>query len=332
MAHDVAIDHGKQGVVWTPEHAAEQVRAVYSRSVESVFALGQVLIEAKKLLPHGQWSDAVALMPFSETTAKRYMRVAANKVLCTCIKSATVADLPASVVTLDALTQLPNSELEKMIGDGKITAETTRDDVYTLVANHKSQVEAAQRQAVAQLPGAPDRSNWKENIAYREAFSAGSGRFEAKDEAGREAVLAYRRDHPPEDGGVLPVVDDPVIPVDEAQDELLGALGEEPGTQVPEPVTATGTCTSCAGLRDQLQAAIGERDKLRAQVAELRAQVALLQVRVAGLEPGQPERTGPCLQCGKPGRPVLVDGKPGKFACEPCYEDAEVQGYPVARP
>jgi hypothetical protein len=127
----VEADSARQGTVWTPEHAAEHVRAAYGREVGAVLATGQALAEAKDRLPHGQWAAAVALLPFADRTARRYMRVAANSVLAA--NRPKWAVLPSSVHALDQLAQLADARLAAALEDGTVTAEMTLEDAKALV-------------------------------------------------------------------------------------------------------------------------------------------------------------------------------------------------------
>ena len=173
-----------EGIVWTPEYAAEQVRIAYGRTVESVIELGQLLTEARERVGHGKWGQTVALLPFSDTTAKRYMRVAKNKVL---VKSANLAVLPASVVALDYLIQLPNADLENLIAGGTVTASTTLEDARRLVVDHRESLEHDRRvrEGMAVTPA-------EKAISHRAYDAATASGWEARHQAGREAVLAYR--------------------------------------------------------------------------------------------------------------------------------------------
>jgi hypothetical protein len=105
-----------------------------------------------------------------------------------------------------------------------------------------------------------------------------------------------------------------------------------------------------AQARDQLAE---ENKKLTADNARLTGELEQARALISGLEKsnGQLSRlletqtqradrleleaagvTGPCTKCSEPGLPVLVDGKPGKFACETCFTEAEARGDPVSRP
>ncbi len=104
----------------TPSEADACVRELWQVAVESIIEKGRRLIEAKRRVPHGQWPDAVGLMPSHERTARYLMEFAdhpdlSNRNLC--------AVLPASWRTLAVLAKLPAGEILKLTEQGQITPE-----------------------------------------------------------------------------------------------------------------------------------------------------------------------------------------------------------------
>jgi hypothetical protein len=239
MSTDVEVSQAVEGTPWTPAHAAAHVRAAYGRSVGSVFAIGQALAEAKTRLPHGQWEQAVELLPFSATTAKRYARVASNKALA---KTANMAGLPASVVALDVLTQLPNPELAKLIADGTVSADTSVADAKDLVAASLRRRDLAKSIAAGQSATPEEHAvSGRARKAVRAAQIARGGYedgdWDAVEQAGRDAVLAYR------DGGeaaAAEVIASLGPPVETDTDETDEAVAAAPGAspQPDEPTAA----------------------------------------------------------------------------------------------
>lgn len=81
LAHDICREH---------EHAYGKAR----EALEHARRAGELLIEAKAVVEHGQWLPWLATnVPFSERTAQGYMRLASRWPELEA-KSATVADLP----------------------------------------------------------------------------------------------------------------------------------------------------------------------------------------------------------------------------------------------
>lgn len=108
---------------WTPQEAADHVTEAWQSAVESIVETGRRLIEAKERVGHGRWLDAVALMPFSEQTARRVMQIARHPDLS---NRAHGRDLPTSWRTLSVLAQLPPGEIPRRIETHEITPELER--------------------------------------------------------------------------------------------------------------------------------------------------------------------------------------------------------------
>lgn len=108
---------------WTPEQAADHVCEAWQNAVDSIVETGRRLIEAKSRTASGKWLDAVALMPFSDGTARKLMAIAQHPDLA---NRSHGNDLPASWTTLFVLAQLPAGEIEKRIEAGEITPELER--------------------------------------------------------------------------------------------------------------------------------------------------------------------------------------------------------------
>lgn len=108
---------------WTPQQAASYVTEAWQNAVESIVETGRRLTEAKHRIGHGRWLDAVALMPFSEQTARYLMQIGRHPDLS---NRQHVGDLPASWGTLAVLAQLPPGEIPRRIQAGEITPELNR--------------------------------------------------------------------------------------------------------------------------------------------------------------------------------------------------------------
>jgi len=132
---------------WTPQEAADYVSEAWQKAVGSIIETGRRLIEAKQRVDHGDWFNAVALMPFGESTADYLMQVAHHPDLS---NPQQAGDLPASWYTLSVLAQLPEGEIPDLIAAGEITAETRRIDAQRIV-NRRNEPQPSDR--IPPLPG-----------------------------------------------------------------------------------------------------------------------------------------------------------------------------------
>jgi hypothetical protein len=91
---------------------------------------GQILIEAKAALPHGQFEKMIETkLTISSRKAQMLMRIAEHPILS---NPKCVLHLPASWGTLYDLTQLPVPALEAALAQHEITPGTRRSDVKQL--------------------------------------------------------------------------------------------------------------------------------------------------------------------------------------------------------
>lgn len=108
---------------WTPQEAADHVSEAWQNAVESIVETGRRLVEAKRRVGHGRWLDAVALMPFGDSTARKLIAIGSHPDLA---NQEHATDLPASWYTLSVLAQLPAGEIPRRIAAGEITPELDR--------------------------------------------------------------------------------------------------------------------------------------------------------------------------------------------------------------
>ena len=118
----------------SPEEWAAYIREPYENAVQSIIETGNRLIEAKKDAGHGNWLKVVELLPFSHSTASKFMAIAENKSIS---NLSHVTSLPASWGTLYALTQLPTRELNQKIKSGEINPDLERKTVEAWVREKK---------------------------------------------------------------------------------------------------------------------------------------------------------------------------------------------------
>lgn len=114
-------------------------RVVCSAAIE----IGERLIEAKKLVPHGEWEEYVSVRcGFKPRTAQAYMQVAADRE-----KAQTFADLEFSKVLL--LLAMPEGQAEALTAEHDPQSMTVRD-LKRQIAEYKDRLEKAADAGAAQ--------------------------------------------------------------------------------------------------------------------------------------------------------------------------------------
>ena len=114
-------------------------RVVCSAAIE----IGERLIEAKKLVPHGEWEEYVSVRcGFKPRTAQAYMQVAADRE-----KAQTFADLEFSKVLL--LLAMPEGQAEALTAEHDPQTMTVRD-LKRQIAEYKDLLEKAADAGAAQ--------------------------------------------------------------------------------------------------------------------------------------------------------------------------------------
>lgn len=110
------------------EEFAAKFEASWRKSVEGIFEAGQVLIEAKKGLPHGSFQRFVReRLGLHPRIAERLMRIARSGLL----NATDPSHLPASVTALDALCPLADF-VDILVAEGRISRNMTEEDVRRL--------------------------------------------------------------------------------------------------------------------------------------------------------------------------------------------------------
>lgn len=114
-------------------------RVVCSAAIE----IGERLIEAKKLVPHGEWEEYVSVRcGFKPRTAQAYMQVAADRE-----KAQTFADLEFSKVLL--LLAMPEGQAETLTAEHDPQSMTVRE-LKKQIAEYKDRLEKAADAGAAQ--------------------------------------------------------------------------------------------------------------------------------------------------------------------------------------
>ncbi|MBI5315854.1 MAG: hypothetical protein HZB34_07775 [Nitrospirae bacterium] len=121
----------------------------WRETVATIIAFGQFLIEAKAAAGHGNFSRLFKdhakpvdpPMPITQRTAEKLMSIAENPVLS---NPANWSNLSNALSTLDTLDHLPQEDLQRMIGEGKISPELTQDEAHMLLYCGTVKAQAAQ--------------------------------------------------------------------------------------------------------------------------------------------------------------------------------------------
>jgi len=137
---------------------ARKITNAWQKSIDSIFECGDLLIEAKGKLKHGEFQKMIEeLLPFKPRTAEMLMKIAADTRL-TNAKHASL--LPSSWYTLYRLTTLSDEHFEAALADGTIHPEMTRADIPERV--HVTRIETPRRESTVSVeyvdaPATPTR-------------------------------------------------------------------------------------------------------------------------------------------------------------------------------
>lgn len=115
-------------------HFATSIVAAWQKQVAAIVATGQLVIDAKAKLDHGQLAGLYAELPFSERTAQRLASIAAHPVLSDPTHG---PDLPASWRTLAMLAKVDAGALGRFIASGTVHPDLTRAEAEDLVAQYQ---------------------------------------------------------------------------------------------------------------------------------------------------------------------------------------------------
>jgi Protein of unknown function (DUF3102) len=121
----------------SPEEWAARISARWQDAAQDFIETGKELIAAKADLGHGAFLKMIEeRLPFSARKAQMLMRIAENPVLS---NTKHVSHLPPSWGTLYRLTELPDRELEQMLTDGRINADSERKDVDDIIKSSREE-------------------------------------------------------------------------------------------------------------------------------------------------------------------------------------------------
>ena len=109
---------------------AAQFRVSHKRTVQSIVAHGQLLLEGKKALAHGNFCAALAAAGIGQRTAETFMRIASHHVLANPKNSAV---LPATQSGLYFLSGLQVEFVQDLLNEKRISPNTTRAELEEIV-------------------------------------------------------------------------------------------------------------------------------------------------------------------------------------------------------
>lgn len=114
----------------TQEDYAAAIRESYRDAVEAIFRTGDLLIEAKENLPHGEYGEMVdEKVPFGRRTSRKLRRIARDPRLRNRTKW---SDLPPAWTTLHRLATLDDGQWERI--EPHLSPDLTGSEIPELVA------------------------------------------------------------------------------------------------------------------------------------------------------------------------------------------------------
>ncbi|MBX9935037.1 MAG: DUF3102 domain-containing protein [Burkholderiaceae bacterium] len=163
-AKEVARQMGYQGSM-TVGALEDEIRFYQKRTVEAILETGKRLLILKELTPHGEFTQRVEMLGFTERTARRFMQVAQKTsksanlaVLATQVKNSSAFlelvthddDVLDSIAELDGIDRLSASQLRAKVRE--LAGE--KEAVEKLVADKNTKIDRLERekQLIQKLP------------------------------------------------------------------------------------------------------------------------------------------------------------------------------------
>ena len=187
---------------------------------EAVLTIGRCLIEAKDMLPHGEWLPWLAeKVGYSEKTAQNFMRLAREF-----SNPQAIADLGATKAL--KLLALPADEREQFVADHNVIDMTTRQLEQAIRERDEARA-AAERAAAEQRTAEEARAKMEEDMRLLNVRLEGNreDRERAMQDVARLEAELEELKAKPVDVAVETVVDQEAI--DRARDEVRAELKEK---------------------------------------------------------------------------------------------------------
>jgi hypothetical protein len=170
---------------WKPW--AESINDAWRKSTEGVLEAGRLLIEAKNILPHGNFENMVQLkLNFSPQTAQKLMAIARNPSLS---NPAHVRLLPPAWGTLAELDKaerkLGEGTIARWLADGTVTPKTERKEIAALIVPEKADEGEPEKRKRHRKP----EYNAPEDTQHDRDLRALLGLWESACDSARQAFL-----------------------------------------------------------------------------------------------------------------------------------------------
>ena len=221
---------------------------------EAVLTIGKCLIEAKDMLPHGEWLPWLAeKVGYSEKTAQNFMRLAREF-----SNPQAIADLGATKAL--KLLALPPDEREKFVADHNVIDMTTRQLEQAIKERDEAKA-AAERAAAEQRAAEQARDKMAEDMQFLNVRLSGAkeDRDQAMQDVARlEAELAELKAKPV-DVAVETVVDQAAI--DKARADAIAEMQEKLDKAKEAAAKARDKQKQAEASVEILKRSLEERDK-----------------------------------------------------------------------
>ena len=227
---------------------------------EAVLTIGKCLIEAKDMLPHGEWLPWLAeKVGYSEKTAQNFMRLAREF-----SNPQAIADLGATKAL--KLLALPPDEREKFVADHNVIDMTTRQLEQAIKERDEARA-AAERAAADQRTAEQARDKMAEDMKFLNVRLAGAkeDREQAMQDVARlEAELADLKAKPVE-VAVETVMDQAAI--DKARADAIAEMQEKLDKAKEAAAKARDKQKQAEASVEVLKRSLEERDKSEKKAA-----------------------------------------------------------------
>ncbi len=128
MSKPVTIDQST-GLISTVDHYVTKIRERWQESVAAIIDVGRYFLEAKEVLPHGEFGKLCIELQITPRTAQRLMAIANDSRVTNPTHGSL---LPSSWTTLYQLTKLNDASWGRAVEQGAINPEMSREDVIKL--------------------------------------------------------------------------------------------------------------------------------------------------------------------------------------------------------